>query len=130
MAQKYIPGVCNIGPAEIRRRNIVGITGFVVSAILLIWFYYAAVPDLLRLFVIIPAFIGAMGFLQAQFHFCAKFGMSGIFNVSDDDIQRTESIDQAEFRRKDRQKALSILAYSIAIAWAIALTAYLLPYPS
>lgn len=129
MAQRYIPGVCNIGPAEIRQRRAVGIAGLVASAALLAYFYIVAVPDVLRLLIIIPAFAGAMGFLQAQLHFCAKYGMSGLFNVSND-VQQTDSVDQAEFRRKDRQKALTILTFSLIVAWAIALLAYFLPFAS
>lgn len=127
MAQRYIPGVCNIGPAEIRRRRYVGYAGFLVTFAMIAAFYYFNIPDAMRLLVIIPAFGGAMGFLQAQLHFCAKFGMSGIFNVSDDTV-KTESVEQAEWRAKDRQKALNILTLSLIIAWAFALYAYFLPF--
>lgn len=94
---------------------------------MIITFYYYQLPEVIRLFVLIPALTGAMGFLQAQLHFCAKFGMSGIFNVSDD-VVKTESVEQAEWRAKDRQKALNILTLSLIIAWAFALWAYFLPF--
>lgn len=127
MAQRYIPGVCNIGPAEIRRRRLVGYAGFGLTFAMIAVFYFYPIPDVLRLLVIIPALTGAMGFLQAWFHFCAKFGMSGVFNVSDDTV-KTESVDQAEWRAKDRQKALNILTLSLIIAWVFALWAYFLPF--
>lgn len=127
MAQRYIPGICNIGPAEIRRRRLAGYIGFAITFAMIGVFYFYPVPDAIRLFVIIPAFGGAMGFLQAQLHFCAKFAMSGVFNVSDDTV-RTETVEQTEWRAKDRQKALNILTLSLIIAWAFALYAYFLPF--
>ncbi len=67
---KYIPGVCNIGPQEIKRRRqagIIGLIGIVVMLAVLM------------------------------------------------------------FRKKDRQKALQILIYSIIIGILVAGTTYVLP---
>jgi len=41
--------------------------------------------------------------------------MVGVFNFSDT-LRKTETVMQAEFRRKDRLKAIKILAISFAIA--------------
>lgn len=124
---RYIPGVCNIGPAEIRMRRASGIFGLGVTIIMFLLFYIVAVDPLVRLLIFIPAALAASGFLQAQLHFCAKFGMSGLFNFGED-IRKQESIDQADFRRKDQRKAITIIAGSAAIAFGIALVAYWLPF--
>lgn len=124
---KYIPGVCNIGPAEIRMRRMSGIVGLVATVAIFVIFYIVHIDALLRLFIFIPAVLAASGFLQAQLHFCARFGMSGLFNFSDD-IRKQESVDQAEYRRKDQQKALTIIAGSAAIGLGVALVAYALPF--
>jgi len=62
--------------------------------------------------------MGATGFLQAGMHFCAGFGLRGLFNFGLE-AGKTESVERAEFRRKDRMKAESILAYSLLIGIAV-----------
>lgn len=125
--QIYIPGVCNIGPAEIRARRFTGYVGLVVTVLAFVVFYLVPVSETIRLLVYIPAAITATGFLQAQLRFCAKFGMQGLFNFGSQ-IGRTESVDQVEFRRKDQRKAIIIIAGSAAIGLAVALVAYWLPF--
>lgn len=125
---KYIPGVCNIGPAEIRMRRNSGIVGIIIVLVMFIVFYFLDVHPLIRVFAIgLPATLAASGFLQAQLHFCARFGMSGLFNFGDD-IRRQESVDQQEFRRKDQKKAITIITISAVIGLLIALVAYFLPF--
>ncbi len=123
----YIPGVCNIGPAEIRMRRVTGIVGLIATLLFFAWFYLYPIDPLGRLLIFIPATTAASGFLQAQLHFCARFGMQGLFNFSSD-IRKQESVDQAAFRRKDQQKALIIIAGSAAIGLAVALVAFWLPF--
>jgi hypothetical protein len=72
--------------------------------------------------------MSAVGFLQAAMHFCAAFGMMGVFNFRPD-VGKTDTVEQAEFRRKDRQKALWILLYSSLIGIAVAAAGYLLVLP-
>lgn len=124
---RYIPGVCNIGPAEIRMRRATGIFSLGITVIMFVLFYVMNIDPLIRLLIFIPAVTSAAGFLQAQLHFCAHFGMTGLFNVGDD-LQQRESIDQVEYRRKDQRKAITIIAGSAAIGLGVALIAYWLPF--
>lgn len=124
---RYVPGVCNIGPAEIRMRKMSGIFGLGVTVVMFGLFYVVDVDPLFRLLIFVPATLAASGFLQAQLHFCARFGMSGLFNFGDD-IRKQESIDQAEYRRKDQRKAITIIVGSATIALGVALVAYWLPF--
>ncbi|MBH2007848.1 hypothetical protein I8H83_04540 [Candidatus Saccharibacteria bacterium] len=129
MSTTYIPGVCNIGPAEIRMRRMTGYIGLAITLVLFVIFYLVPIDAPWRLLVFIPATLAATGFLQAYLHFCAKFGMSGLFNVGDD-MKEQHTVDQIEFRKKDQQKAITIIAGSAAIGVAVALLAYFLPFAS
>lgn len=108
----YIPGMCNIGPAERRRRRIGGIVGTIVTVALLIILISAKVPHIWRLVLIVPASGAATGFLQDAFHFCAGFGMRGLYNVMNG-AGVTDSVELEDFRKKDQRKARQIIALSL-----------------
>ena len=127
--QEYIPGICNIGPAEIKRRRQSGWLG--LGATILLWaaFLVFHVPAPWRLFLFFPAAMSATGFLQAALHFCAGFGSRGVFNFGPE-VGKTETVEQVEFRQKDQRKARLILLYSVMIGIAIAIAGFLLIIPS
>lgn len=114
LKNKYTPGVCNIGPAEIRMRRWSGHLGLAVTLCLLAYYSFNPTDQLMRLWIFIPATVSTLGYLQAYLHFCAHFGLSGLFNVSDD-VGRAESVEQKSFRRKDQQKAFLIIIASFAV---------------
>ena len=126
MQDRYIPGTCNIGKSEIERRKQGGWTGLIVTIILYALFAYYDTPRIWRLIIFIPAMAAAIGFLQAHMHFCAYFGMAGVFNFSPE-VGRTDTVEQAEFRAADRRKAWQIIIYSILIGIAAALAAFYIP---
>jgi hypothetical protein len=122
----YQPGVCNIGAAEIRIRRLVGFVGLGISVILIAIFVAFSVPAPWRAFVLLPAGLGAAGFLQAALHFCARFAMAGLFNFgANGDSQ--EAVYEAEFRRKDQRKAYTIIGLSALISFAVLAVALMLP---
>ena len=123
--QLYVPGVCNIGPAEIARRRRAGYVGLVVTAVVIAAVLVFRAPAYWRLLVFFPASIAASGFLQASMHFCAGFGMAGVFNFKPTP-GKTIPVRQAQDREKDRLKAIRILMYSVLIGIAVALAAYIL----
>ena len=120
-----MPGVCNIGPAEIARRRRAGYVGLVVTAVVIAAVLVFRAPAYWRLLVFFPASIAASGFLQASMHFCAGFGMAGVFNFKPTP-GKTIPVRQAQDREKDRLKAIRILMYSVLIGIAVALAAYIL----
>jgi hypothetical protein len=122
----YQPGVCNIGPAEIRKRRAGGYFGLVLVVLALISFMVFAVPTPWRLLIAIPAGIGANGFLQAALHFCVGFGTRGIFNMQTE-LGHEESVLEAESRRADQRKAVQIFGFSVLISLATVTLAVLLP---
>jgi hypothetical protein len=123
---QYVPGVCNIGRSEIKMRKLAGWVGLVVTILLYGSFVYLGVPRIWRLIIFIPFTMAAIGFLQAHMHFCANFGMRGVFNFGD--IGNTDTVEQAEFRAADRRKAMRIIAYSVIAGIAAAVIAYSLPW--
>lgn len=124
---EYVPGVCNIGPAEIRRRRQSGWIGLGVTILLWGAFLVFRVPAPWRLLLLFPAMMSATGFLQAALHFCAGFGVRGVFNFGSE-IGRTDTVEQAEFRLKDRRKARLISLYSVLAGIATAIAAYFLVF--
>lgn len=122
---EYVPGVCNIGAAEIRLRRRSGWLGLGATIALWLAFLILRIPAPWRLFLFLPAALGATGFLQAAMHFCAGFGMSGVFNFGKE-TGKTDTVEQAEFRRMDRRKAALIGLYSLLIGLAVALAGLLL----
>jgi hypothetical protein len=124
---KYVPGLCNIGPAEIKRRRQGGWIGLTATILLWAAFLIFRVPAPWRFTLFLPATTGAIGFLQAAFHFCAGFGIRGVFNFSSE-VGKTETIEEAEFRLKDRGKARLIALYSVLIGIATAVAGYFLSF--
>ncbi|HCX75052.1 MAG TPA: hypothetical protein DHU93_06205 [Algoriphagus sp.] len=123
--EKYIPGTCNRGREEIKRRKASGWTGLVLTVItisLLLWF---SAPHWMRLVVFIPAVMGATGFIQAYNKFCVYFGFGHMFNLGE--VGKTDTIDQKEFRVKDRARAWQLLAYAFGTGLIITVIVYLLP---
>jgi hypothetical protein len=124
-APHYIPGVCNIGPAEIAMRKRTGWIGFALTLFLwgvltslgaaAIWFFL----------LVIPSGISAVGFIQAKMHFCAAFGLRGVFNLGSE-VGKTRQSPQAEVRTWDKRKSLQIIGYSVLVGLVVALVAYFL----
>ena len=123
---QYVPGVCNIGTAEIQRRRQSGWIGLAVTIVAWGAFIAFRVPAPWRLFLFLPAAGSATGFFQAGFHFCAGFGIRGVFNFGSE-VGKTDTVEQAEFRRKDRTKARLIGLYSALVGIVVAAAAFLVP---
>lgn len=120
---QYIPGGCNIGPAEIAARKRSGFIGLIVTGILWAVFAYFNLASLWFLLLFLPAMASATGLIQGYSHFCAGFGMKGLFNFGSK-VGITDTVSQAEFRAKDRKKAQMIFAYSVLAGLAVAVIAY------
>lgn len=126
MSTTYTPGVCNIGPAERRRRRLGGYLGLGLTVVALVGFVLFHVPDPWRLLVALPAGVAANGFLQSAMHFCVGFSMRGLYNMGPA-LGTEESVMSQEMRRADQRKGLTIIGYSTLIAAAVVVLAVLLP---
>jgi len=124
--QQYIPGVCNIGPAERRQRRAMGIASAIATLLVLLGLLLIDAPIWWRFILLLPAAGATSGFLQDAMHFCAGFGMKGIYNVINS-TGVTNDVDLEEFRQADKRKAIQILLYSLAIGLIIVALALLIP---
>ena len=123
MQNHYIPGVCNIGREEIRMRWITGWVGFAITVAVWVALMVSKSPTERYVWLFVPAFVSALGILQASLHFCVAFGAKGLFNFKPQ-IGVTETVDQTEFRAKDRAKAIRIMLYAFGIATIVTGIAY------
>ena len=122
---QYVPGVCNIGPAEIARRRRAGHAGVIAAIGLLVVLIAIGAPPVARLLVALPVMVGASGYLQAWLRFCAAFGSAGVFNFGERGT--TQAVVDPEARRRDRAKAFRIGLGAFAIGLAAGIVAALLP---
>jgi len=122
---QYNPGDCNIGPDEIIMRIRGGWFGLVLT--ILVWLLFAVfqTPSGWRLTLFFPAMISATGFIQAKMHFCVYFGFAALFNFGE--AGKRDTVNQAEFRKKDRRKAWQIVILSGLIGIIVAVLGYFLP---
>jgi hypothetical protein len=123
----YQAGACNIGPAEIARRRWTGHIGLAATVVLLGVLLVVDAPTWIRLIVFLPAAVGAAGYLQAHFRFCADYGWRGVFNVGERaGHDRTTDVVDVAARRADRRRAMLISAGSGVIGLAVTLLALVL----
>jgi len=124
--REYVAGACNISKSEEALRWLAGWFGLGLTVAGTLAFLSLPVAHLWRLTLFLPALLGASGFVQATNHFCANYGLKGVFNVAAE-VGVTSTVQEAEFAKKDRAKALQILGLSAGIAVVVALIVFLLP---
>ena len=121
----YIPGVCNIGPAEIARRRRAGHVGLAVGLVVLVGLVATGAPPWARLILVLPIAAAASGYVQARLRFCAGFGSRGIFNFGE--LGHTQDVVDPVAQAADRARARAIILASLAIGVVVAVAAFLLP---
>lgn len=123
-ATEYLPGLCNIGPAEIAFRRRAGHVGTAATIGLLAVLVATRAPRPWRALIALPAAGAASGYLQARHRFCAAYGSRGVYGfgalgaVSDVVDPEARALDRATSRRIGRNSGLIGLA---AAALALAL---------
>ena len=124
-ATDYVPGVCNIGPAEIARRRRAGHVGAAAAVALFAGLVAIGAPPILRLAIALPVAVSASGYLQARLKFCAGFGSTGVFNFGE--LGATQHVVDEAARAADRRTSLRISLASGAIGLAVGTVAAVLP---
>jgi hypothetical protein len=119
MTDRYVPGSCNIGSAEIAIRRRIGHAGVAVTTALAAALLRSDLHPAWRLTLAVPAAGAASGYLQARQRFCANFGYRGVYNFDRRGHERPVTGDQA--RAQDRRRARQIAATSAAIGLGVAL---------
>jgi hypothetical protein len=123
MVDQYLPGTCNIGPAEIALRKRVGHAGLVATAVLAAVLVLLDATPVWRLTLGLPAALAAAGYLQAWLRFCANFGFRGVYNF--EALGHEERVAAEEARAQDRRRALVVAAGSALVGLGVALLSLL-----
>jgi hypothetical protein len=124
MVDQYVPGTCNIGPAEIAMRRRVGHAGLIATVVLAAVLLAVDAAPAWRLLLALPAALAAVGYLQAWLRFCANFGFRGVYNF--DALGHEQRVAAEEARAQDRRRAILVGVGSAAIGLAVALLSLLL----
>ena len=118
----YVPGACNIGRAEIRRRRRGGVLLLAVTLAAWVWLVAADAAPGWFLALAVPASLSAVGFLQAAFRFCVHYGLLSLMGFGA--VGATVAVEDEEARRADRASSWRILAMSVLAGGLLALVAY------
>ena len=124
-ADIYIPGTCNIGKGEVRRRQVVALIGAVLSAFTLAGLISTSAAPGARLGIFIPLLVASIGWIQSRKKFCLAYGFMGTFNFGK--LGQLSKVSDKSAQAADRKTALSILAQSLALSAILTLIVYLLP---
>ncbi len=125
MSAEYIPGSCNIGNGEVRRRQAVAIFGLFLTSFLAITILATDQSRNSRLSIFVPALIFAIGFVQSRKKFCLAYGLAGTFNFGK--LGQISKVQSTQDRKADRKTAVLILFQSAALAALITAVFFALP---
>jgi hypothetical protein len=121
----YIPGTCNIGKEEIKRRRngaiFSGILSFLLVAVLLL----IHAEKFWRLVLFFPVTSFVIGVQQWYYKFCMGFGMKGIFNF--EELGKSTAVKDSEMVKADKRKAVNMLVTGLVSGIIIAIIFYMLP---
>jgi hypothetical protein len=123
---QYIPGSCNIGTGEIRRRQFVALIGLVLSISSLVILVSTSAPREARLGIFIPLAVASIGWVQSRKKFCLAYGFMGTFNFGK--LGQLSKVADSANRTSDRKTALSILFQSGAYAVVATVIIYVIPF--
>ena len=121
----YIPGICNIGPEEIARRNRIGYLGMILGLLSALVIELTDLDRLWRLMIAAPAALSLIGFLQARQRFCFNYGFRGVYSLSG--MRKLTHIPNDEFLQRDRKTATLLLVKIVIGSILISVFYYLLP---
>ena len=125
MSAEYIPGTCNIGKGEVRRRQLVAIFGLFLTTFSAATIIATDQSKNSRLSIFLPALIFSIGFVQSRRKFCLAYGLAGTFNFGK--LGQISKVQSNEDRKSDRKTAVSILLQSAALAACITAVFFVLP---
>jgi hypothetical protein len=117
MSEVYIPGTCNLGKSEVKRRQFVALLGLALSIFSAVSLWNASLTT--KATVVLPLFVFSVGYVQSRKKFCMAYGFAGSFNLGK--LGELARVSDPADRAADRKMALRILLEAALLA--IALTA-------
>lgn len=124
-SEGYIPGTCNIGKEEIKRRKLAAAFGILTVIIFIAVFQMLEIVKIWRLFLFFPVTFTVIGILQVYMRFCVNFGSRGVYNFGK--TGNTHHVKEDEFIKKDKAKAQQMILIGLVSGIAAALLYYFLP---
>lgn len=121
----YIPGICNINHAEIKRRKQAGHIGLFLSIAVLIVIVIFHSPWAYRIIILLPVYVAAIGYLQARNKFCVGYAGSGKQHADQGDI---ETIAEASAIKADKLRARTINLQAFIIATVVTIIVCFIPF--
>ena len=121
----YIPGTCNIGTGEIRRRQLVALAGLIFSLVMFSGLIVTNAPRGARFSLFVPLFVASVGWVQSRKKFCLAYGFMGTFNFGK--LGAISKVADPVDRAADRRMALGILLQSCTVAVLATLMAWVAP---
>ncbi len=126
MSYSYVPGTCNLGKEEIRRRQFVALIGLILSTSSSIGLISVDAQPMARVSLFLPLMVFAIGFIQSRKKFCLAYGLMGTFNLGKlGDMTRVQS---AEDRKADRKTAMTIFGQAVLLAGGLTFILVILPF--
>jgi hypothetical protein len=125
-ADSYVPGVCNIGAMEIRRRRAFAVLGIALAIGGFAALVALGAPPWMRLVLVLPLTGGIFSWLQARRRFCAAFAVRGLANFGDD-ADRQSGVQDADARRADLAAVRRMTRDALVIAVPVTIVLLLLP---
>ena len=126
MSTDYIPGTCNIGKGEIRRRQFVALLGLFLTLSSMTALISTEAATSARFSIFLPAMVFAIGFVQSRKKFCLAYGFAGTFNFGK--LGQISRVASAAERKADRATASKILAQSALLALVITILFVVVPF--
>lgn len=121
----YIPGSCNIGGQEIRRRQYVTVISAIFTLVAFIFLISTDMSRTERLLIFFPIVATGIGWQQTRRRFCLAYGLSGVFNFGT--TSDRSMIEDPVARAADRALVLKVLVQSAAVAGVLTLLVAILP---
>ena len=115
MSDTYIPGTCNLGKSEVRRRQFVALLGLGLAIFSGFGLWNASVTAKITLFL--PFFVFATGYVQSRRKFCMAYGFAGAFNLGK--LGELSRVQDPAFRAADRKTAMLILGQAALLAFGL-----------
>ena len=125
MSSEYVPGSCNIGKGEIRRRQLVALFGIFLTISSATALLATDQSRSSRISIFVPALVFSVGFVQSRSKFCLAYGLAGTFNF--ERLGKISRVQSVQDRKADRKTAIVILLKSAALAALITAVFFILP---
>jgi hypothetical protein len=125
----YVPGVCNIGGADVRARAAIGWIGVVATVLVAAVVLVLDTHPAFMLLVAIPAYVAATGHLQARARFCVGYAAAGRYGfgasrgptgrVADDANLAADRATARRINGRAAQLTILVTAPLVLLAWLV-----------